>query len=226
MPRKRTNVIWSLSKDEFRALVERSKTQKEILEYFGLKNKGSSHETLKKRFLEDNIDDSHLMTGADMFSERNRKRKIPLNECLVENSTYARSDLKRRLLEDGILHNECSECGQGPEWNGKPIIMVLDHINGVSNDNRLPNLRMVCPNCNSQLPTHGGRNCRRSRTCNGCGKDIQRKNKSGLCVACCKPKKVKRPSMQQIRKEVGETSFSAVGRKYGVSDNAIRKWLR
>ena len=43
-------------------------------------------------------------------------------------------------------------------WNGKPLVLILDHINGNAEDNRYENLRFVCPNCNSQLPTFTGRN--------------------------------------------------------------------
>jgi 5-methylcytosine-specific restriction endonuclease McrA len=51
-------------------------------------------------------------------------------------------------------------CGQQPMWNGKQLVLILDHINGINNDNRLENLRLLCPNCNSQTPTFAGRNAR------------------------------------------------------------------
>jgi 5-methylcytosine-specific restriction endonuclease McrA len=62
--------------------------------------------------------------------------------------------LKRRLISESLLENKCSiqECGL-TEWCGRPIVLVLDHINGVNNDNRLENLRFLCPNCNSQQDT-------------------------------------------------------------------------
>ena len=69
----------------------------------------------------------------------------------------SRKHLKRRLLTNGILKNECSICNLGNEWNGKPIVMRLDHINGDSTDHRKENLRMVCPNCDSQLLTYCGK---------------------------------------------------------------------
>ena len=76
----------------------------------------------------------------------------------VENGVYnTRSRIKIRLLEDGILEHKCDICGLEGEWNGKPIHMRLDHINGVNNDHRIENLRMICPNCDSQLDTFCGR---------------------------------------------------------------------
>jgi hypothetical protein len=119
---------------------------------------------------------------------------------------------------------------------------VLDHINGVSNDHRLENLRLVCPNCAATLDTHCGRNLPRERTCPGCGqafapRDMRHRYCSQKCsgvvksialrgVAHPETRKVERPTYEQLMADLGWMSFLAVGRKYGVSDNAIRKWVR
>lgn len=84
--------------------------------------------------------------------------KIPLSDILVEHSSYQTFKLKNRLLKEALLKNECSVCKQEPNWNGKQLNMILDHINGVNDDHRLSNLRLVCPNCNSQLDTFAGKN--------------------------------------------------------------------
>lgn len=80
---------------------------------------------------------------------------------LVEGSTIRRGTVKKYLIEEGILENKCALCPQGSEWNGKPLVLALDHENGISNDNRLSNLRLLCPNCHSQTETFAGRNARR-----------------------------------------------------------------
>jgi hypothetical protein len=91
---------------------------------------------------------------------------FPLSEVAVENSTYKRGNLKRRLLASGELRNHCynRECllhGQdNPTWAGKPLVLQLDHINGVSNDHRLENLQMLCANCHGQTHSFAGRNKR------------------------------------------------------------------
>ena len=84
--------------------------------------------------------------------------KYPLESVLVENSTYARHALKKRILQQELIPYVCGCCGIGPEWNDKPMPLILDHINGVNNDNRLENLRFVCSNCDSQLDTYKSRN--------------------------------------------------------------------
>lgn len=82
----------------------------------------------------------------------------PLDDVLIENSTYARSALRRRILKLDIIPYQCALCGIGPEWQGKPMPLILDHINGINNDHRLNNLRFVCSNCDTQLPTYKSRN--------------------------------------------------------------------
>ena len=69
----------------------------------------------------------------------------------------SRTNLKNRLLEAGILQNRCEECGL-TEWRGKRLSIQIDHVNGVRDDNRLENLRMLCPNCHSQTETFASRN--------------------------------------------------------------------
>ena len=71
---------------------------------------------------------------------------------------YSTRNLKERLIKEGILTKICSECGITDEWNNKPITLQLDHINGVRDDHRLENLRLLCPNCHSQTDTYCGRN--------------------------------------------------------------------
>jgi hypothetical protein len=84
--------------------------------------------------------------------------KYPLESVLVENSTYARHALKKRILEHKLIAYICSCCGIEPFWNGNPMPLILDHINGVNNDNRIENLRFVCSNCDTQLDTYKSKN--------------------------------------------------------------------
>ena len=84
--------------------------------------------------------------------------KIPTNEILEGKHPYYQTlKLKKRLVKDGIKKNVCEICNI-TEWNGKPISMQLDHIDGDSHNHKLENLRMTCPNCHSQTETYCGKN--------------------------------------------------------------------
>jgi hypothetical protein len=84
--------------------------------------------------------------------------KYPDEKVFVENSTYGRGNLKKRILDDNKIEYVCAICGIGPIWMDKPMPLILDHINGINNDNRLENLRFVCSNCDTQLETYKSKN--------------------------------------------------------------------
>lgn len=85
-----------------------------------------------------------------------RTSGMPIPELLA-GPKRNRTHVKLRLLKARLLENQCRECGI-TNWRGEALSLHLDHINGVRNDNRLENLRMLCPNCHSQTPTYSGRN--------------------------------------------------------------------
>lgn len=86
--------------------------------------------------------------------------KYELKDLLIENSPLKKTTtkFKQRLIRDGLLKDVCASCGLSKTWNSKPIVLHLDHVNGKHRDNRLENLRLLCPNCHSQTDTYCGRN--------------------------------------------------------------------
>lgn len=94
---------------------------------------------------------------STLFLKRDLK-KYSFEQTFCENSQVGRTSIKKRIIRDKLLPYECVSCGAQPFWNEKPLVLVLDHINGISNDNRLSNLRFMCPNCNSQQDTFAGKN--------------------------------------------------------------------
>jgi ribosomal protein L44E len=80
------------------------------------------------------------------------------SEVFVFNSTYPRHKLKERIIKQKLIPYKCDVCDNNAIWQNKPMTLILDHINGINNDNRIENLRFVCSNCDSQLPTYKSRN--------------------------------------------------------------------
>ena len=203
---------------------------------------GGSHAVLKKWLAIWEISTHHFDPYAAMREMKANRSRTPLADILTEGSNYPRGHLKRRLFEEGYKERACEMCGQGESWRGRRMGLILDHIDGVSNDNRLENLRILCPNCAATLDTHCGRKNRLpARRCLRCNEEFQpRDGRQRYCSRECgtrwdrshlrKPRpeirKVPRPSYDQLKHDLSRMSYVAVGRKYGVSDNAIRKWLR
>ena len=91
-----------------------------------------------------------------------RPSAAPIELYLVDGRNTCRTHLKRRLLNEGLKENRCEECGL-TEWLGRPLSMALHHVNGDGRDNRLENLRLLCPNCHSQTDNFSGRGRRTLR---------------------------------------------------------------
>jgi hypothetical protein len=221
---------------EAREAVGASISFSEALRRLGMRPAGGNHMTLKKYVGIWALSTAHFDPGA---ARRPQRRATQLEDVLVAHSTYSRQSLKKRLYADGIKQRVCELCGQDEEWQGRRMALILDHINGVATDNRLENLQIVCPNCAATLETHCGRNVLLSRECLVCREPFQptdrrQRHCSASCSARTEPNRlravaartVERPPYDQLMREIAETSWSAVGRKYGVSDNAVRKWVR
>ena len=227
------------SEQEVRAAVADSRSYAEALRRLWVARGRRSHRTIRKYV------EQVWRIPVDHFEARrggSSGRAVPLADVLVEGSTYHRGHLKRRLLAEGIKRPECEMCGQGEMWRGHRMSLVLDHINGVHDDHRLDNLRILCPNCNATLDTHCGRHKTRKhhdRPCPTC-REIFRPSTGGqrYCSPSCAGRgernrraqvarrRVARPPYEQLVREIDALGYLGAGRKYGVSDNAIRKWRR
>lgn len=133
-----------------------SKSRNEVLGRVGLP-KGSTYgyKILNYYCTLYNIDISHL-NGREATTSH---IKIPLDEILEGlHPFYPTSHLKRRLLVSGWKH-ECNICSN-TQWNEQPIPLELDHIDGDPTNHRRENLRLICPNCHAQTPTHAGKNAK------------------------------------------------------------------
>jgi hypothetical protein len=210
----------------------------QALRLLGVRAAGGNHVVLKKWASIWGIPTDHFAPYAHVGTHLQRQR-IPLEAILVTGSTYTRRELKRRLYETGLKARVCELCGQYEHWRGLRMSLILDHINGVHDDNRLENLRIVCPNCAATLDTHCARNLPPNvcPTCEGqfrkrsarqiyCSQPCWHQSDACKAIRAARPRKVARPSYEQLLADLAENSWVAVGAKYGVSDNAARKWLR
>jgi hypothetical protein len=144
---------WSF--EELKPLIESSNSKAEVLEKMGLTLKAGNYRTLKRYFDLYGIDN-------DLYKGNPRRNvtkvKYSDSEIFCENSQYNSGHLKNRVLRSNLLEYKCVSCGNTGEWMGGKLILQIDHINGINNDNRIENLRFLCPNCHSQTETYAGKN--------------------------------------------------------------------
>lgn len=212
--------------EEFIRIVKESKTFNEILSAFNLVSKGGNNETLKKRCREQNVDFSHIRMGRSHnkgrpFPFRGLSKEEVLKALFIENSNYSRNSLRHYIRKYGFIEYKC-QCGNSGLWNDKPLALQIDHINGEHNDNRIENLRWICPNCHSQTETF-------------CGKHKKLKVKPPK-ISVLDPewryrprpekRKVVRPSKEELEILIKNNTFVSLGKKFGVSDVAVKKWCK
>lgn len=148
----------------------------------------------------------------------------------IEKDVVSASKLRKLLIRDGVKEKKCECCGLH-EWMSKPIPLELHHIDENRFNNKLENLKILCSNCHMQEHNYSNSKKKKKpniikemKTCQ-CGSQINLR--STMCEKCwsIKNRKSERPPFNQLLNEVTEMGYSATGRKYGVSDNTIRKWL-
>jgi hypothetical protein len=240
---KKKSIIDTIEKEILTEIVSKSDSLREVITTLGLHpDGGGTSLKLKIRLKRDNISSSHFTGKRNNKHEGlkeyiNTKVKKDINSYLVLSDVPMHTSTKHRIIKEGLLENKCCECGQLPYHNGKELVLQLDHINGNSCDNRIENLRILCPNCHTQTHNFSGKNKKVNITknkCCYCGVDIGKNSK--ICKNCYDnrrvskdikdniPRKLKfNPEMDELQKLVGEMPLTEVGERYGVTDNAIRK---
>lgn len=232
--KRRKSIIWKIPKVELEKITLQSNSIAEILRKLGYNKHLTSkwYVALKSRFQEDNISYSHIPTGKCS----NLNRKV---ERYTKEDTLSRLKLprllhfndKKRIIKFGIIPNtNCQICGIERMWNGMELKLQLDHIDGNPTNNDPKNLRFLCPNCHTQTETYCYGVKQRNK-CLDCGLQINKVSKR--CINCSNKiigTRIKKFEItdEDLTKLVchDKLPFTAIGKMFGVSDNAIRKRCR
>lgn len=209
----------------FKEIVKEEINISGVLRKIGRATVGSNYNWVNRQIKRLNLDTSHWRKNHQSIPAI----RIHKNEDLfIENSNIPRSTIKKRIIKDNILEYKCSECFL-VKWRDKKLSLILDHINGKSNDHRIENLRFLCPNCNSLTETFAGRNkLGNFPTCCDCGTIVR--HGSNRCINCNDNYKSKTyPRKFQIDDDLlidfrvnKKMTFVEISKIYNVSDVTVR----
>ncbi|SHK92632.1 HNH endonuclease [Actinacidiphila paucisporea] len=142
------------TESRLRAAVAASSSIKDVVRHLGISQVGGNHTHISRRIAALGIDTGHFSRSAGRSPGGGRSD--PLHMRAPERGRVPGRRLRRALLAAGVAE-ECAMCGIGPEWNGRPIVLEVDHVSGEWWDNRPRNLRLLCPNCHAVTDTYRGR---------------------------------------------------------------------
>lgn len=209
------------TKEELQEIINSSQTMDEVARKIGY----TSYSTSAWKIINQTLNKYNIQKIK--YEKTNNLVGKSDEEVFCEKSTVSQQCLKGHFKKIHPM-DFCAICRLPTEWNGKPLTLRLDHINGIHNDNRLENLRWVCPNCDSQLDTYCGRNQKDKKIhyyCIDCGVEIT--GKALRCVKCdhkLQRKVADRPSKEELKEMIRTIPFTEIGRRFNVADNTIRKW--
>jgi HNH endonuclease len=207
----RRSIIWSIPKDEMQSIISTSTSIIQIMAKCGLMAHGANYATLRKRCAEEGINLTHLPRGSG--ANLGRKFGDSVNAPLLQpDSPSTRKQVKRYVLAKKLIPYACKICGNVGEWLGREMTLILDHENGKNNDHSISNLRLLCPNCNSQTITFCGRNCP--------------KHYDNPTFHAREPKRrYVRPSKEKLIEMLLTKTFTEIASEFGVTPTSIRRWL-
>jgi len=145
--------------DQLRTAVSESYSYRKVITDLNLVPAGGNYDQVKRRIKVLGLNTEHFRgMGWNIGLKYELNSTPPLEELLIKGSMVQSYKLKNKLFAKGIKSPRCELCGWATKSTDGRIPVELDHINGDKNDNRLVNLRILCPNCHSLQPTHRGKN--------------------------------------------------------------------
>jgi hypothetical protein len=138
----------------------------QVLRHLGLEVVGGHHTHISRRIKAFGIDTSHFQVPTQRGKAwRPRTPEGLLVEQEAASARRIQSDrLKQAMLERGV-DERCALCGSEPIWLGEPLPLEVDHVDGNWRNNRIENLRLLCPNCHSTTDSYRGRGKGRAKGC-------------------------------------------------------------
>lgn len=221
--------------EEFIEAWNNSKSKRQVMIKLNLAPVGGNYRTVTRKAERLGLSSEH-MTGKG-WNLGNSAIVVDIAEYLNNKKPILSYALKKRLFKEKILEEKCSNCGI-TEWMGQPAPLELDHIDGNNSNNSLDNLRILCPNCHAQTDTYRGKNkTKRSDATLMLEEDEHQDHnqETGITIEVVNPKqkstyvqptKIDWPSDDELIDGIRSSSFLALSRELGVSDNAIRHRLK
>ena len=221
------NTIEDLDSTYLQDILDQSKTLADVILKIGLSLHGNNYVQLNKTVKNKNLSLEQLNKNRKQSSFGGVK-EIPIEDVLIKDSSYNRGSLKLRLVKEGLLDYKCSVCENTGMWNNQKLTLQLDHMNGINTDNRLENLRFICPNCHSQTDTYTGKNSKRIKfqnRCVDCNCNIFKTSTRCMkCEAINNPRKLKfEVSKEELQALINKHPMTTIGKMFNVSSTAIKK---
>lgn len=213
-------LIDNYTKEELEKIVKESKTYREVIIKLGYSSvTGGNNETLKNRIKKYNISTEHF----NPYVIRSKKESLLDKDIFCLNSTVSQSAIRNHFKNKNYKEYKCEVCGLEPFWNGKPLTLTLDHINGNNKDNRIENLRWLCPNCDRQQPTFGAKNLKKLEK----GKILISYNKNIDKQEGKKYNKISTPEREILKQKIFEyKNYTQCANYFNVSPTKLRNWCR
>lgn len=215
------SLIDKYSKEELSKIVENSFSYAEVLSKLGYSTKnGNNNRTLKKRI-------EYFEISTEHFCYRPANRHWTDEEIFCENSKVSQNKLRQTFKDRTYVPYECAICGLPPFWNGQPLVLTLDHINGKNKDNRPENLRWVCPNCDRQSGTYGTKNKKKLEKGVVLSSGNYEENYTKSQLETDKKVDIRTPAREELKRKLWELkNYTQVANHFNVSTTQIRRWCR